>query len=399
MFKNISKYKTKSNIISLIFISAFFILIYVLNTTLVYSKPADRPVGIKYERAEVVSIISETLEPDPDFQYINIGKQEVELKILKGENKGKIVKAINFVGRADNRPVSVGTKLVISSYDDFITTVIVNYNRETAIYILLLIFMAVVIIFGRSKGVKSLLSLIFTMITVIFVFIPLIIKGVNPIMASIIIVILSTIVTLVSLNGLSIKTMVASFSCILCTVISGVIAYIFGVITNISTYNTAEVQDLLFVATNTSLNIKNLLFSGILISSLGAIMDTSMSITSTLFEMKDVNSNLNTGQLIRSGLNIGRDIMGTMTNTLILAFTGSSINIIIIYFMYNLPYIQLINIDLIVIEIVQGLSGGIAVILSIPITTFLPAEFSSNTTSIKHIPNNLIINKLRDKNG
>ena len=133
MFKNISKYKTKSNIISLIFISAFFILIYVLNTTLVYSKPADRPVGIKYERAEVVSIISETLEPDPDFQYINIGKQEVELKILKGENKGKIVKAINFVGRADNRPVSVGTKLVISSYDDFITTVIVNYNRETAI--------------------------------------------------------------------------------------------------------------------------------------------------------------------------------------------------------------------------------------------------------------------------
>ena len=176
-------------------------------------------------------------------------------------------------------------------------------------------------------------------------------------MASIIIVILSTIVTLVSLNGLSIKTMVASFSCILCTVISGVIAYIFGVITNISTYNTAEVQDLLFVATNTSLNIKNLLFSGILISSLGAIMDTSMSITSTLFEMKDVNSNLNTGQLIRSGLNIGRDIMGTMTNTLILAFTGSSINIIIIYFMYNLPYIQLINIDLIVIEIVQGLSG------------------------------------------
>ena len=399
MFKNISKYKTKSNIISLIFISAFFILIYVLNTTLVYSKPADRPVGIKYERAEVVSIISETLEPDPDFQYINIGKQEVELKILKGENKGKIVKAINFVGRVDNRPVSVGTKLVISSYDDFITTVIVNYNRETAIYILLLIFMAVVIIFGRSKGVKSLLSLIFTMITVIFVFIPLIIKGVNPIMASIIIVILSTIVTLVSLNGLSIKTMVASFSCILCTVISGVIAYIFGVITNISTYNTAEVQDLLFVATNTSLNIKNLLFSGILISSLGAIMDTSMSITSTLFEMKDVNSNLNTGQLIRSGLNIGRDIMGTMTNTLILAFTGSSINIIIIYFMYNLPYIQLINIDLIVIEIVQGLSGGIAVILSIPITTFLAAEFSSNKRSIKNIRNNLIINKLSEKEG
>lgn len=103
-------------------------------------------------------------------------------------------------------------------------------------------------------------------------------------------------------------------------------------------------------------------------------MDTTMSITSSIFEIVSIDNRLTKDELFKSGMNIGKDIMGTMTNTLILAFTGSSVNILIMYFMYNFPYIQLINIDLIVIEIVQGLSGGIAVILSIPITAVLASS-------------------------
>lgn len=373
-FNKIIRNKKSEKLVWSVFIVIFFIVIYIINSTLVYNKPEDAPIGVKYEKAKVIRVVSEILEPDPDFKYINIGKQELEIKILSGESKGEIVKVNNFVGRVDNRPAKEGTKLIVSTYDKFRTTVIVNYSRETSIYILLLIFMFVVIIFGKSKGFKSLFSLVFTMVCIIFLFIPLVIKGVSPITASIIIVIISTGVTMISLNGLTMKTAVACFSCILCTIIAGIIAYIFGGITSISTYNTAEAQDLLFVATNTSLNVKNLLFAGILISSLGAIMDTTMSITSSIFEMNDVNSGLTKSQLFTSGMNIGKDIMGTMTNTLILAFTGSSINILIIYFMYNMPYIQLINIDLIVIEIVQGLSGGIAVILSIPITAIAASE-------------------------
>lgn len=78
--------------------------------------------------------------------------------------------------------------------------------------------------------------------------------------------------------------------------------------------------------------------------------------------------------------------MGTMTNTLILAFTGSSINIVVIYFMYNLPYIQLINIDSIVIEIIQGISGGIALVLSIPI-----AAFASSKLAVNHAINESVL--------
>lgn len=357
----------KRNIIWIGFMLSFFIFLFFFNKTLNYNKPEDRPVGIEYAKAEVVSIVSEELEPDPDFPYINIGKQSLELKILSGDKKGQIITANNFIGRVDNKPAKVGTKFIISSFDDFITTIIVNYSREMALYLLVLIFMFVVIFIGRLKGIKSLFSLAFTMVCVIFLFIPLIIRGVNPIVASIIIVILSTGVTMLSLNGLSKKTMVACFSCVLCTAIAGILAYIFGVITNISSFNTYEAQDLLFVAQKTSLRVKDLLFAGIIIASLGAIMDTTMSITSSVFEMFEVNKELTSSQLFTSGMNIGKDVMGTMTNTLILAFTGSSINIVVIYFMYNLPYMQLINIDSIVIEIIQGISGGIALILSIPI--------------------------------
>lgn len=364
----------KSYIVWTFFMISFFILLYFLNSSLKFNQPEDAPIGIVYEKAVVTKITSDTLSPDPDCPYIDIGKQYLEIKITTGENKGKIVSTINFVGRTDNKPVKVGTKLVISSYDDFISTIIVNYNREVSIYILLFIFIFVVLFLGKLKGAKSLFSLVFTMICIFFVFIPLIIRGINPIASSIIIVILSTMVTMISLNGVTKKTFVASLSCILCTIIAGLIAYIFGKFNNISTFNTAEVQDLLFVSTKTSLKVKDLLFAGILISSLGAIMDTTMSITSSIFEIKDVNNNLSKSQLFISGMNIGKDIMGTMTNTLILAFTGSSINILIIYFMYCMPYIQLINIDLIVLEIVQGLSGGIAVILSIPITAFAASE-------------------------
>ena len=366
--------RRKSIVLWSIFTLICSLFLYKLNSELTYKIPEDAEVGNKYEKAIITSITKEILEPDPEFKYINIGKQYVKVRITTGDNKNKIIELINFVGRVDNRPVKIGSKIVVSSYDNFKTSVIVNYNRENAIYILLGIFIFLVLLFGKSKGFKSLFSLIFTMILVIFLFIPLVIKGVNPIIASTITVILSTAITMIALNGLTKKTSVAIFSCILCTIISGIIALVFGKITNISTYNTAEAEDLLFIATNTALNVKNLLFSGILISSLGAIMDTTMSITSSIFEIVSIDNRLTKDELFKSGMNIGKDIMGTMTNTLILAFTGSSVNILIMYFMYNFPYIQLINIDLIVIEIVQGLSGGIAVILSIPITAVLASS-------------------------
>ena len=102
----------KKNIIWIGFMACFFIFLIMFNKTLNYNKPEDRPVGIEYVKAEVITIVSEELEPDPDFPYINIGKQSLEMKILSGDRKGEIVNANNFIGRVDNKPAKVGTKFL-----------------------------------------------------------------------------------------------------------------------------------------------------------------------------------------------------------------------------------------------------------------------------------------------
>ena len=356
----------------LVLLSAVFIgFVIYFNTTLHFPKPGDAEIGITYAKARVVSIDQEDIGPDPDFNYIRIGKQWLTLEILSGDQKGHTTTAINYIERVNNRPAVVGTNMIISSYDGFITTMIVNYNREASIYMIAALFFAAVLLIGRKKGLKSIAGLLFTLMGVFFLFIPMILRGVEPIIAAIIVVILSAVVSLTVLNGLCKKTLIAAVSCIICTLLAGGIGYLTGQISHISTLNTGEAELLLFISNDTALEIKNLLFAGILIAALGAVMDTSMSLASSLVEMKEINPSLTRSQLFRSGMNIGKDVMGTMTNTLILAFTGSSINTLLVYFMYGLPYIGFINLDLIVIEIVKGLSGSLAVVLSIPITTLL----------------------------
>lgn len=358
----------------IVFLAGFFVFLYFFNTTLDYQKPGDYQDGIVYEKARVIEIEQEDMGPDPDYDYIQIGKQWLKLEILTGEFAGRSTTAINYVQRVNNKPADVGTEMVISSFDGFVTTSIVNYSRENYLYLLVAVFLAVVLFFGRKKGLKSIASLAFTILCVLFLFIPMIIKGVEPILAAVVVVVLSTAVTLLSLNGFCKKTVIAAVSCSLCTMFAGVIAYVTGAISHISTLNESEAELLLFISDSTALRVKDLLFAGILIAALGAVMDTAMSIASSLTEMKSIDPTLTRKQLWRSGMNVGKDIMGTMTNTLILAFTGSSLNILLVYYMYSLPYIALINLDLLVVEIIRGLSGSIAVILAIPVTTLIASR-------------------------
>ena len=141
--------------------------------------------------------------------------------------------------------------------------------------------------------------------------------------------------------------------------------------------NTPEVEDLLFITENSGFRIDDLLTAGILIASMGAVMDTCMSIVSALFEMKEQNPKMSSKALLRSGFNIGRDMMGTMTNTLILAFAGSSINLMVIYYMYCMPAISLLNSDFLVVEIVKGLISSMAVVISIPVAALMTAAIIS----------------------
>lgn len=356
------------------FLLVFAAALYIINSTLEYPTPADMQTGNAYEKAEVTKILSDTLAPDPDFPDIEIGVQELELRVLTGKDKGRLFIANNFVTRLDNRPARVGTRMVASSYDGFASGMLADYSREAPLYALALAFVAALAIFGGIKGVKACLALTFTLIAVIFLFVPMLLKGVPPVLAAVTAVVLSTCVTMAALNGFSKKTIAAATGCIICTFLAGGIALAVGALAHVSTYTTAEAEYLIFIAQRTSLRLHGILFAGIVIATSGAVMDTAISVASAMAEVRGLEPGLPSQSLLRIGLNVGRDVMGTMANTLILAFAGSSINTILMIFMYQMPYVRMINMGSLAVEILRGLSGSIGLVLTVPVTAMLAAR-------------------------
>ena len=138
-------------------------------------------------------------------------------------------------------------------------------------------------------------------------------------------------------------------------------------------HNVSNIETLSYVGQITNIQIGGLLFSGILIASLGAVMDVAMSVSSAISEIHDKAPQLGCFELFKSGMNVGRDMMGTMSNTLILAFVGSAVSELVINYAYNLPFRQIINSYNIGIEIMQGVSGSIGVILTVPAVAVVTA--------------------------
>ena len=329
--------------------------------------------GLEYYKGVVTDIVYEDLESDEFLEDVEVGFQTIAVEITDGSLKGQEFEIGNPVSRLYNIKVEEGTKVIVGVYDRSGETVatLFSYDRSNTIYLLAIIFSIIVIIIGGIKGVKSLLSLIFTLICCIFLMLPLLLRGVSPIIAGILMAVLSITVTLLLVSVINKKTLTAILGKVSGVVIAGITAYIFGDLSNLSGITMDDAESLMYIAEDTGLKIKGLMFTGILVASLGAVMDVAMSISSSIFEMNSINSKITFKDLFKSSMNIGKDIIGTMTNTLILAFAGGSLSVLILIYSSSMPYNKLINLDILGTEIVQGLAGSIGIILAVPITALI----------------------------
>jgi uncharacterized membrane protein len=144
----------------------------------------------------------------------------------------------------------------------------------------------------------------------------------------------------------------------------------------VSGYTTSESDSLLAISGKTGLKVGELLFAAVLIASLGAIMDIAISVASAVSEVHASNPGLNRGGLFRSGMNVGRDMMGTMANTLILVYAGTSLNTIILIYSLEHNYYQILNSNAIVIQIIEALTGSLAVIMTVPAVAFISSALA-----------------------
>ena len=355
------------------------LLVLVLGALLLHTPDAELTAARKrmFVPARVSAVLSDEAQTDTWTEGLRIGAQVIEVELLGTEYKGTRLVTTNYLNAYANVDCRVGTRVIVRlDYDDAGQPYIVsvpNYDRGPVLYGMLAAFALLLILIGGKKGVSALLGLVYTLAALWFLLIPLILRGAPSIPAAVAISALTAAASLLMLTGFSRKTLCAGLGCVCGVASAGLFAWVFSRITSITGFNMAEAEDLVLRAYDSPLQIRGLLISGILIAALGAVMDVAMSISSACWELAEVDPSISAGQLFRSGMNIGRDAMGTMANTLILAFAGASLNVLLLFQVYGYPLIQIINSDTMAIELIQSVAGSVGIILTVP----LVALFSS----------------------
>lgn len=329
--------------------------------------------GRAFEQARVVSVLQDNLQEDGN----RYGDQKVELYIKTGELAGQTVEATSPNGNLFGAVCYPGRDVIaiVSVSGDTNVVTVYSPDRILAVVGFVAVFLLVLCLIGGKNGAKSALGLIFTFICIFFLMIPMIYRGVSPFLSAVLITLVTTLVTMYLIGGFSAKTLCSVLGTVAGVVLAGVSAWIFGAAADIGGYNVSNIEDLLFIGQHTQVNIGELLFAGILISALGAVMDVAMSISSTITEIYRQNPTLTRMQLFRSGISVGRDMMGTMSNTLVLAFAGGSLSLLVLNYAYDLSMNQVLNSSSIGIEIMQGISGSMGVVMTVPIVSVLASIF------------------------
>ena len=367
--------KNKLTIILTIIFSTLFIILgyYITKNDVIESVPQEFSIA-------TVTKVEEKFEKDVPSANGNITETHTPFtaKITSGYKKGAIVEAtqLDESGTAFKKKiVEVNDKVLItySPYDNNNQGgyIFVDYNKIPAIIFLILLFLALIIIIGKFKGLATILSLLFTCLSIFFIYIPGIIKGFNIYYLTIIVSFYIIVVSLILINGLNKKTICAILGNFAGIIITGALALFFNYILKITGLIDTDYIFLTLLNPDHPIDLKALVWGGIIIGAIGAIMDVSMSISSSMNELAEHMKEKSFIKMFKSGMNIGKDIIGTMTNTLILAYIGSSIATVLLLSAYSKNLYYIFNLEMIVTQITQSIIGSIGILVAVPTTTIV----------------------------
>lgn len=363
----LSRKKVVRYLIYLLFVCVFAVFVFKLNQ--VEKTELVVRTGQTFEKAEVTEILQDNL----DSNRTRVGEQKVHVKMLTGARKGEELDVTSSSGYLFGAACTVGMKVVVMQSVAGETTIasVYSQDREWVIYIFALLYLLALCVIGGKQGIKGCLGLIFTFFCVIFVYLPLVYLRFSPFWAAVFICFLTTLVTMYLIGGPTKKTCAATLGTLAGVVLAGLSAWCFSKASGISGYNVSDIETLMTLWNTNRIQVGGLLFSGLLISCLRAVMDVAMSISSAIDEIYKQNTSLTRKELFKAGMRVGRDMMGTDSNTLILAFAGSSVSTLLLDYAYDLPYQQIINSNNIGIAIMQGLAGSFGIVLSVPLTVLI----------------------------
>lgn len=350
--------------------------------------PEEEIIQEQYTEATVLDI--ENLDNDTsDSHSIMMQEQLVKVKVLKGEYTGRVLFARNTLSGSQGIDINVevGDHIVLyiseriptpGEKTEIADVYVVEHVRTGAYKILIGLFMLLLVVVGGVQGVKSLVGLGFTGAGIFLVLLPALAEGKSPLLSTIPVLLLVTLLTMVVVAGFTRKALAATLGAAGGLLAAGLLAIFIGNLAALHGLGTEEERLLLYIQ-NVTINTQGILLSGILLGALGAVMDVAMSVASSIEEVKRANPELSAIQLTRAGMQVGRDIMGTMANTLILAYAGGALPFLVLYVNYQLPSVYMLNTELIGSEILRAIAGSIGLVISVPITAVLAGALTGNT--------------------
>lgn len=308
------------------------------------------------------------------FEYL------VDIPELKEEKT-----TIPVLSETGDSKFAVGDKIYISfSSNEFGDEQwnISGYDRNSSILLLVIVFSVLAIVIGRREGFGSLISLAFTVFILYVWAIPRILAGGDVIQIGIITIIVSLIVIMYASHGINKKSTIAIFSTLVGIIIVGILAKIFSNSIKVDGLGSEEAF-LLLSQTNGSINLSDVFFISILIGAMGVLDDVVMSQISAIQELYNANSTLTTVQLYKQAMNIGKDHISSMVNTLFIAYAGSSLATVMLLTFSSGGVGNIIKIDFIAEEIVRTITSSIGILLVVPISSFLAAKLIPLTSKKK----------------
>lgn len=355
-----------------VFLIMVLLILLIVNIAPNYTKKYKKlPLFTQeFVSGKVLSVVENNLVEDAYVEGRYSGNQRFTVLIEEGSQKGNEFTIYNTLSSLKSAFAWEGLEAIFTvktNTDGKISVWLYNYNREKSLYFLAAILILLVVGIGRREGVNSLLALVFTAVVLLYVVVPMMWSP-HPILIAIISSIVICLISFLLIAGYTRKALVASLGTLLGISLAGLLCYSFGKLLNLSGVDMNKGESLLYLAQDRGFKIKSLLFVSILISSLGATMDIAMSISSSGAQIVNSKPDIDNKELFIALINVGKDIIGTMTNTLILAFCGASLPLAMLIWGYDMSYTQFINIPIIVIDILQALSGSIGMVASVIFT-------------------------------
>ena len=328
-----------------------------------------------YCLGKVIKIISDIKEELPGGNKQR--SQQLLVRILTGNDKNKkravsnVIPdnpAFSIIGERDRRYLISKTENLETGKEEYF---LADYYREPFIWYLFGAFLLVLVVVGGIKGIRTIISLLATIGFVAYILLPSVEKGINPLLAAVIVSFISTAVTMLLVAGPNAKSLAGTLGTVIGVSISGLIATF--VIKNAPLSGLASTEAMILWGNQYyEINFKGLLAAGMIVSCLGAVMDVAISIASSIYEIKIANPNYSVNDLFKSGMNIGKDIMGTMTSTLVLAYTGMALPLLLLI-SHEKNISPFLSLEIVVSEVTAATIGSIGLIIAVPATAFIMA--------------------------